>query len=145
MKVYKRSLFKIIITSVQSILGGLLLGLFVYFIFKKEMYSIIAFLLVEAIAFGMIFSSDRIKFELEGNSFRYFKKNKLIKEYDLKTSKIGYKTVTGGYADTFDLYIDEDVIDCEPIGRFKFVQMYNDLVDIVGVEVKKVDVKKGDN
>lgn len=142
MTVYKRSLFRIILTSIQSIIGGLIVGGGIYLFTKNQLYAIIGFVITELLAFSMKFSSDRIHFEIEGNKFRHYKKNKLIKEYDLNTSQIGYKTVTGGYADTFDLYINEDVIDCEPLGQLKFVQMYNDLIEIVGVETQKVKVRK---
>lgn len=145
MKVYKRSVFKIILSLIQSIFGGLIVGLLVGYFSGKTNYAIISFAIVEVLLLFMIVSSDRIRFELDGKKFRYYKKNKLVSEYDLENSKIGYHTVTGGNSSKLDLYINDDVIHCEPLGRFKFDEMYNDLEKIVGVDIIKLKVEEKQN
>lgn len=138
-KVYKRSIVKLIF----SLLAAIVCSLFAHYILTIFLSSFVSLIIIAVllllIFYGLL--SDNIHFEVENTTFRYFSKNKLIKEYELKKSKISYFIKQSNSTDTINLYINEDTIDCSSLGENKFLNMYYDLEEIVGKEIIKINIE----
>lgn len=100
--------------------------------------------------FTSIFS-ENIKIELDGNTLRYYKRNKLKGEYDLLNSDIRLRTRTNMSAGTSSrehyLYItpaggSEDYIDCSPLGFKQSNDLFERIQQIVPFETPKLQAKK---
>lgn len=145
-RVYKRGIFKILISLISGIIGSIIVFFIAAYFLDNILYVLGISGLVLILMLFTTLSSDSIHFELEGNVLRYFEKNKLKKEYILdENTDLGYKQVTGGsFGDVFDLRINGDVIDAEPLGGLKFHRLYSDIEAIVGTKVTKVMVKENE-
>lgn len=143
MRVYKRSIFGCILGIVGAHFAAFLVAIILEMFLSVTISIVLALIVYVLILYISIFS-ENIKIEVDDDRkiLAYYKKGKLQKEYNLKDASLSYHIVTGKHANTMDLIINEDSIDCEPLGLSTFDKMYADLEKIVGV--KPVPLKVGE-
>lgn len=141
MKTYKRGI------------GGLIMGLLsapaaAFFLlvvlrnflspFLTIVLSIIAFILI---LYLTIFS-ENIKFIVndEKKILTYYKNRKIVKDYNLKNANLSYNMKLGKHSSVIDLKIDDDIIDCEPLGANQFLKMYEHLQKLADIKPIKINV-----
>lgn len=149
MLVFKRGLFSLI----KSILIALVAPVILYFIILIFTDNVGILYGVSGIAFiflivSAIFS-ENIKFEIEGEQFRYYLRNKIKTDINLKDYSCGYHSrTTDGSADDLTLYLvnlktnEESNIDCTALGIRKFHKMYAEIERLSVKENKKLETKK---
>ena len=93
--------------------------------------------------------SSRVKFEIEGNELRYYRKGKIVQVFDLNQSSIRYSIRTKGTDSSIDFYItdysknDEEFhIDASALGANRFQKMFDDLKSVVETE-ETLEVLRG--
>lgn len=133
--VYKRSISKMIFSIIGAPIGGVIVaGITSFFLDTKIAVGIGIFVCLVLIYMAIF--SDSIKFEIEGTTLRYFAKNKLVKEYELKGANVSYNIRQSSTADDVNLYINGDIIDCAPLGLNKFDMMYAEIEKLTGIKQK---------
>lgn len=133
--VYKRSIFKMIWALVGAPIGGLIVwGISTYFLSQTMAVALGIFITLISVYINVF--SDNIKFEVEGTKFRYYKRNKLVKEYELTAAEVGYNIKQSNTADDMNLRINGDVIDCAPLGLIQFKNMYAEIEKLTGIKQK---------
>lgn len=133
--VYKRSISKMLTSIVGAPIGGVIVaGIASFFLDTKIAVGIGVFICL--VLLYMAIFSDSIKFEIEGTTFRYFVRNKVVKEYELKGANVSYNIKQSSTADDMNLYINGDTIDCAPLGINKFETMFYQIEKLTGIKQK---------
>ena len=160
MKVYKRTAWSLIKSIIAAPMAGLGLwiGIVIVLAILEQVMTLgvwanyvlwglpilgFLFMLYEA------FLGEAIKFELdEDGHLRYFKRNKLRQEFDLKKCGIGYFIKTKGASyETVTLKIltdgGEEMIDVLPLGYKQFEEMYEVMQKLALKEAsEELEIKK---
>ncbi|CAM3115739.1 hypothetical protein STFE110948_02780 [Streptobacillus felis] len=133
--VYKRSILKMLWALVGAPIGGLIVGgLSTYFLSQTMGIALGVFITLVLVYMNVFY--DDIKFEVEGTKFRFYKRNKLVKEYELKGAEVTYNIKQSNTADDMNLHINGDTIDCAPLGLIQFKTMYAEIEKLTGVKQK---------
>ncbi|NYV27698.1 hypothetical protein HP397_02500 [Streptobacillus felis] len=135
--VYKRSILKMLWALVGAPIGGLIVGGLSTYFLSQAMGIALGVFITLVLVYMNVFSDD-IKFEVEGTKFRYFKRNKLVKEYELIGAQVRYNIKQSNTADDMNLHINGDTIDCAPLGLIQFKNMYYEIEKLTGVKQKIV-------
>ena len=132
--VYKSSVFK----KISNILSMSIFGFILAIILSH--YINITFTVIILIIFTLliIYSelSENFIFEIEGTKFRHFNGKTLIKEYELKEAKISYSIKKSLKNNSVDLFINDDIIDCESLNSNDFNTMYLQMEKLTGIKQK---------
>lgn len=112
--------------------------------FSSQILSITVALIAYIIMMYIVIFSENIKFIVDDDkkTLQYFKNGKLEKEYNLVGAKLGYNITTkrSQGATRIDLEINDDIINCEPLGQMQFNRMYEHLENLAEVEPIKLKV-----
>jgi len=155
MKIYKRTFMKLIggiisapITTVMLFAFGLFLLQF--FDYAWLFYtSIVVSILVGVFILYQTIWGDKIRIEItESGKFTYYRRNKIISEYDLAKSQFGYHhKTTSGSTSKLALNIAQEgkepaSLDCEPLGDIQFYKMYEYMERFSTPEPQKIETIK---
>lgn len=130
MKVYKRSVFKFMLSLLSIFVFPPILFIILYTIWGNIWFCGLISLACFLVLLFIILLDENIRFELyEDGKFRYYVANKLKKEYFLQADTyLSCKIVSGNKSETeISLYINDDSIDASPLGAYKFDLMYTDM------------------
>ena len=131
MLIYKRSLW-IMFKGLLMAPCAAVVAFFVLNIFVNNSLVLLGvpFLIFLTLIYLAVFS-ENIRFELDSDgTLRYFQKGKLKGSYRLEEYMVGYHSKSDGTSTDITLHIlnasngEEERIDCSPIGKRKFSDMY---------------------
>ena len=131
MIVFKRGPLELIKSLVIAVVTGVMIA-FIGSIFTESIILYIIAIAISVILIYMAFNGENIKFEIDGEQFRYYQKNKLKNIYDINNCSFRYNAKgTDGDYDDINLYISnienpehEECIDCSSLGFDKFNEMF---------------------
>lgn len=143
MTIYKRGIFSMLFALVSIHFAAIIIAVIVSY-FLSQLLSIIIALIAYIVMMYIVIFSENIKFIVDEDkkTLQYFQNGKLIKEYDLVGARLGYNITTkkNQGATRIDLEINDDIINCEPLGQMKFNRMYGQLENLAEVEPIKLKV-----
>ena len=155
MTVYKRTVFELIRGVVSALFAGLAVGLVLSFIVKPMVIALLPGAAVLLVLCYMAIFKENIRFELEGSQLRYYQNGMLKHTFALEncTTYCRFKTESSLLmVHDIDLYItdvsaDPETkvpIDCSPIGKFQFAQLYKQIQQYSPETVPKLETTKKD-
>ena len=143
MTIYKRGIFSMLFGLISVHFAAIIIGVVANY-FLSQLFSIVIVVFAYIIMMYILIFSENIKFIVDDRkkTLQYYQNNKLVKEYELVGSKLGYNVTTkkNQGATKIDLYINEEKIDCEPLGQSQFYAMFEHLESIAGKETIKIKV-----
>lgn len=143
-----------IISILWSTLIAIATPVFLYFIISIFTENRIILFSVPTVVFIFLILQtifgENIKIEINDNKFKYYKKNELLHDLDLKNYAAGYRAKTSdGTADSLTLQLvevktgEELFLDCTSLGQTKFYNMYETVSNVTETtDSKKLKTKK---
>ena len=153
MTVYKRTVFELIRGIMSALFAGFAVGLVLSFIVKPMIIALLPAAAVLLVLGYMAIFKENIRFELEESQMRYYQNGALKHTFALEncTTRCRFKTETSLLMiHDIDLYItdssaDPDTeipIDCSPIGKWQFSQLYKQIQEYSPETVPKLETTK---
>jgi hypothetical protein len=151
MKVYKRTVFSLLVSIIIAPFGGLaawfIVGIFIKIAAVYYAAGILAF---AALLYMAIFSENvYVELDDDGN-FRYYKRAALLEEYKISECRVGYRRKSDrSFPVSHDIKLqiidkneEEHFIDCSPLGLTQFTELFDELKKLAKEEVEVLSANK---
>jgi uncharacterized membrane protein YuzA (DUF378 family) len=129
MLVFKRGIGGLVWSLIIAIVTGVMIAL-IGSAFTSSIIPYVVAGVASLILIYMAFTSENIRFEIEGAQFRYYQQGKLVNVYDIGECDFRYSAKgTNGSYDSIDLYVTppqggEAHIDCSSLSYAEFSEMF---------------------